>query len=160
MLDHLHADVMDGNVRVSVTTSTSLRRKRASISSSSTTQELLSLVSTCPDRGGVLPLSMQDDCGCKGKELSACNLGKGAISGRVTLADCLACRSAFLATPPPPPKIELATTITLEQKLAICEGCVWGTNGVCGETQASFSTSARLGCPVGRHGGPLPGRQD
>jgi hypothetical protein len=123
-------------------------------------EKVQSEVMKCPDRGGVLPLSMQDDCGCRNKELSECRVGRGTIPGRVTLSDCLTCRSVFLATSPPPPKIELATTITLEQKLAICEGCIWGVNGVCGETNALFTTSARLGCPVGRHGGPLPGRQD
>jgi hypothetical protein len=48
-------------------------------------------VNACPDRGGVLPLSMQDDCGCQGKELSECRAGKGKIPGRVTLRECLAC---------------------------------------------------------------------
>jgi hypothetical protein len=50
-------------------------------------------VNLCPDRGPVLPISMQDDCGCRGRELSACQAGKGEIPGRVTLRDCLACKS-------------------------------------------------------------------
>ena len=51
-------------------------------------------VNACPARGPVLPLSMQDDCGCRGKELSGCREGKGAIPGRVTLRDCLACQGS------------------------------------------------------------------
>lgn len=50
-------------------------------------------VVNCPDRGPVLPISMQDDCGCKGKELSECRSGKGKNPGRVTLRDCLACQA-------------------------------------------------------------------
>jgi hypothetical protein len=49
-------------------------------------------VNACPDRGSVLPLSMQEDCGCRGRELSACRAGKGEAPGRVTLRDCLACK--------------------------------------------------------------------
>ena len=49
-------------------------------------------VNACQDRGPVLPISMQDDCGCQGKELSECRRGKGAIEGRVTLRDCLDCQ--------------------------------------------------------------------
>jgi hypothetical protein len=49
-------------------------------------------VNACPSRGLVLPISMQDDCGCRGKELSECRAGRGTIPGRVTLRDCLACR--------------------------------------------------------------------
>jgi hypothetical protein len=49
-------------------------------------------INSCPSRGPVLPLSMQDDCGCQGKELSECRAGKGAMAGRVTLRDCLACQ--------------------------------------------------------------------
>lgn len=49
-------------------------------------------VNNCPSRGPVLPISMQDDCGCRGKELTECREGRGAIPGRVTLRDCLACR--------------------------------------------------------------------
>lgn len=48
-------------------------------------------VNACPDRGRVLPISLQDDCGCAGKELSECRAGKGSVAGRVTLRDCLAC---------------------------------------------------------------------
>jgi hypothetical protein len=49
-------------------------------------------VNACPDRGPVLPISLQDDCGCRGKELSECRAGQGAIPGRVTLRDCLTCK--------------------------------------------------------------------
>ena len=49
-------------------------------------------VNACPSRGSVLPISMQDDCGCSGKELSECRDGRGTIPGRVTLRDCLACQ--------------------------------------------------------------------
>ncbi len=54
--------------------------------------EIRDAVNSCPSRGPVLPISMQDDCGCLGKELSECREGRGAIPGRVTLRDCLACR--------------------------------------------------------------------
>ena len=50
-------------------------------------------VNACTHRGPVLPISLQDDCGCLGKELSECRAGEGAIAGRVTLRDCLACQS-------------------------------------------------------------------
>lgn len=50
-------------------------------------------VNACPDRGGVLPISMQDDCGCRGRELSECRAGKGKVAGRVTLRECLACQA-------------------------------------------------------------------
>jgi len=49
-------------------------------------------VNACPDRGPVLPVSLQPPCGCA--ELSGCRAGKGAMPGRVTLRDCLACRGA------------------------------------------------------------------
>jgi hypothetical protein len=49
-------------------------------------------VNACPSRGPVLPISMQDDCGCQGKELSECREGRGTVLGRVTLRDCLACQ--------------------------------------------------------------------
>jgi hypothetical protein len=48
-------------------------------------------VNACPSRGPVLPISLQDDCGCAGKELSECREGKGQVAGRVTLRECLAC---------------------------------------------------------------------
>lgn len=51
---------------------------------------VLARVSACPDRGGVLPISMQDPgCGCG--ELSECFRGKGKTPGKVGLRDCLAC---------------------------------------------------------------------
>jgi hypothetical protein len=49
----------------------------------------LDLVSSCPDRGPVLPVSLQPECGCA--ELSECRAGKGTPAGRVTLRNCLAC---------------------------------------------------------------------
>jgi hypothetical protein len=52
----------------------------------------LDAVDSCPDRGPVLPIWMQDDCGCRCRELSTCKAGKGEIPGRVTLQDCLACK--------------------------------------------------------------------
>ncbi len=53
-------------------------------------------VNACPDRGAVLPISEQDDCGCRGRELSACGAGRGRTPGRVTLRDCLDCRESAL----------------------------------------------------------------
>lgn len=53
-------------------------------------------VIACPDRGSVLPVSEQDDCGCRGRELTECRAGLGAKPGRVTLRDCLDCRSSKL----------------------------------------------------------------
>lgn len=53
-------------------------------------------VNSCLSRGPVLPISMQDDCGCRGKELSECRAGRGVIPGRVTLRDCLKCQSHLL----------------------------------------------------------------
>jgi hypothetical protein len=51
-------------------------------------------VNSCPSRGPILPISMQEDCGCRGKELSECRESRGTIPGRVTLRDCLACRES------------------------------------------------------------------
>jgi hypothetical protein len=48
-------------------------------------------VNACPDRGGVLPVSEQADCGCQGVELTECRAGRGRIPGRVTLRECLEC---------------------------------------------------------------------
>jgi hypothetical protein len=56
----------------------------------------LARVQNGPDRGSVLPLSQQDDCGCAGKELSECRKGKGSVPGRVRLRDCLACQTTPL----------------------------------------------------------------
>ena len=53
----------------------------------------LARVHACPDRGSVLPVSMQDECGCQGKELSECRKRKGKHPGRVTLRDCLSCQT-------------------------------------------------------------------
>lgn len=51
----------------------------------------LDRVASCPLRGTTLPISLQPDCDCRGKELTECRLGKGRVPGRVTLRDCLAC---------------------------------------------------------------------
>lgn len=45
----------------------------------------------CPDRGSVLPVSQQPECGCA--ELTACSAGKGKTPGAVTLAECIACKT-------------------------------------------------------------------
>jgi hypothetical protein len=50
-------------------------------------------VNACVWRGSVLPISLQDDCGCLGKELTECRAGRGTVAGRVTLRDCLNCQS-------------------------------------------------------------------
>ena len=57
-------------------------------------------VNACPDRGSVLPVSEQDDCGCQGRELTACRAGRGVRPGRVTLVDCLSCQADRLAVTP------------------------------------------------------------
>jgi hypothetical protein len=49
----------------------------------------LALVAACPDRGSVLPHTLQPACGCA--ELTECRRGKGMFPGRVTLRDCLEC---------------------------------------------------------------------
>jgi hypothetical protein len=49
----------------------------------------LALVRECPDRGGVLPVSLQPECGCA--ELTECRRGRGRRPGRVTLDECLEC---------------------------------------------------------------------
>jgi hypothetical protein len=58
----------------------------------------LALVRDCPDRGSVLPHTLQRECGCGG-ELTECRAGKGKIPGRVTLAQCLECVSTRPASP-------------------------------------------------------------
>lgn len=53
-------------------------------------------VVACPDRGPVLPISLQSECGCGGgPELTECRAGRGRRDrpGRVTLRECLACRA-------------------------------------------------------------------
>ncbi len=55
-----------------------------------TDRELLPSVASCPDRGSVLPVSVQAECGCA--ELTKCGAGRGRLPGRVTLRECLACR--------------------------------------------------------------------
>jgi hypothetical protein len=53
-------------------------------------------IQVCPDRGPVLPVSRQADCGCQGKELTLCRAGKGPPHrpDAVTLDECTACVSA------------------------------------------------------------------
>jgi len=53
-------------------------------------------VNACRSRGPVLPISMQEDCGCRGKELSECRDSRGTLPGRVTLQDCLQCQGSRL----------------------------------------------------------------
>ena len=61
---------------------------------SPTLDDLLGAVTTCQYRGEILPHRLQTECGCG--ELNHCRVGHGAIAGRVTLRDCLACVSARL----------------------------------------------------------------
>ncbi|WP_435010385.1 hypothetical protein P12x_001648 [Tundrisphaera lichenicola] len=51
-------------------------------------------VNQCPERGPILPISLQDDCGCQGRERSECRAGKGTSPGRVTLRECLDCQGS------------------------------------------------------------------
>jgi hypothetical protein len=53
---------------------------------------MLAAVSACRHRGRTLPHSIQAECGCG--ELTECRSGRGKVTGRVTLRDCLACISA------------------------------------------------------------------
>lgn len=55
------------------------------------TSARLALISSCPDRGSVLPHTLQPECGCA--ELTECRAGKGSKPGTVTLAECLACKT-------------------------------------------------------------------
>ena len=52
-------------------------------------REVLAVVSGCPERGPVLPPTLQPECGCS--ELTECRAGRGEYPGRVTLQDCLSC---------------------------------------------------------------------
>ena len=54
------------------------------------TPATLESVRTCPDRGSVLPVSKQPECGCA--ELTECRAGRGKTPGAVTLAECLNCK--------------------------------------------------------------------
>jgi glycosyltransferase involved in cell wall biosynthesis len=56
-----------------------------------TLAERLSCVRECPDRGNVLPISMQPEGCSKCGEKSECRSGKGEIPGRVSLRECLEC---------------------------------------------------------------------
>jgi len=51
----------------------------------------LARVAACPDRGGVLPISQQPEGCARCGELSECRRGLGAVAGRVSLRECLAC---------------------------------------------------------------------
>jgi hypothetical protein len=51
--------------------------------------ELLNIIANCAERGAILPISFQPECGCS--ELTECLSGKGSTSGLVTLQDCLSC---------------------------------------------------------------------
>jgi len=70
--------------------------ERASSSGGSIDPIVRDAVIACPDRGPVLPISEQDDCGCQGREVSLCRAGRGARPGRVTLRDCLDCREDWI----------------------------------------------------------------
>lgn len=53
-------------------------------------------VNACEHRGpegGLIPTEDEADCCGGGPELTRCDLGKGARSGRVTLRECLSCRA-------------------------------------------------------------------
>ena len=50
---------------------------------------ILATVASCSNRGSVLPLDEQPECGCS--ELTKCREGRGAVAGRVTLQDCITC---------------------------------------------------------------------
>lgn len=63
--------------------------------------DLLARVAGCPDRGPVLPVARQPECGCS--ELSGCRAGKGRDPGSVSLADCVQCVSSRPPTPEPVP---------------------------------------------------------
>jgi hypothetical protein len=52
--------------------------------------DALRSVMDCPDRGPILPISLQPECGMCGEQ-TECKAGKGQIPGRVTLDDCLHC---------------------------------------------------------------------
>jgi hypothetical protein len=49
----------------------------------------LARISSCADRGRVLPLGEQPECGCA--ELTECRKGRGRLAGKVTMGDCLSC---------------------------------------------------------------------
>ena len=53
-------------------------------------------VNACPERGSILPLAEQADCGCLGREWTECRAGRGASPGKVTLRECLACQTERL----------------------------------------------------------------
>lgn len=64
---------------------------------SPTDAKILAAVRECPDRGSTLPPAEQMDCGCA--ELTYCAANKGAVPGRVTLRDCMDCRTVALSGP-------------------------------------------------------------
>jgi len=50
---------------------------------------VLASIASCVNRGMVLPVSLQPECGCA--ELTECRAGRGAGAGGVTLQECIAC---------------------------------------------------------------------
>ena len=81
-----------------VTVAEQIRRAEAS-TRTSLDPRVRDAVNACEARGSVLPISEQDDCGCRGRELTECRAGRGAKPGRVTLLDCLGCQAAKLFGP-------------------------------------------------------------
>jgi hypothetical protein len=51
--------------------------------------ELLERIARCPNRGRILPPSLQAECGCS--ELSECKAARGRRPGWVSLDECLNC---------------------------------------------------------------------
>ena len=73
-------------------------RERFHATTAAEMSRLLVAVRTCPDRGSVLPHSVQPECGCA--ELTACRAGlgrAGAGAGAVSLEECVRCRFTMLA---------------------------------------------------------------
>ncbi len=54
-------------------------------------RRVLANVAACPQRGRILPHTLQPECGCA--ELTECLAGRGHHPGRVTVRDCVACVS-------------------------------------------------------------------
>jgi hypothetical protein len=73
---------------------------------------VLAAVRSCPDRGAVLPVSDQPECGCA--ELTECRAGRGYEPGKVTLTNCVECRQGI--EPEAKPRGSLADAIALQRK--------------------------------------------
>ena len=70
-------------------------RERFHATTAAEMSRVLVAVRTCPDRGSVLPHSVQPECGCA--ELTACRAGLGrAGAGAVSLEECVRCRFTML----------------------------------------------------------------